>query len=570
MHRRLPGRSLARRQYFSIVGSRFLKSDPSSRSRALSLCSGDALLWVVVAVPWLQPFAPGPSSSVVPLLVSWAACAALLLISRLRVPWPVLVALLLLGVAGWAARAQGPVLSAVAALLAGGACAAAVAARRDADEAARWVAAGWLVAGLVSSALALFQYFGVASWFGAWVHPAQAGEAYANLRQRNQFATLTSLALVGLLWLSTTWRPWARLAAVALLAAANAASASRTGLFQWLLIAAVAAAWPGSLRGAWLRLSLAGLAAYLAFSASLPKLLEAASGQVALNVADRLSAPAACSTRATLWPNVLELGMAKPWTGWGWGELDYAHYIHPFAGPRFCDILDNAHNLPLHLAVELGWPVALLMCIGLAWLALGQRPWKEGQGPRRMAWLALGSILLHSLVEYPLWYGPFQMAAGLAVGLLWTGRGIPSPSPGTRFRVHSAWLACLAGAALAYAAWDYHRVSQLYLLPEERAAAYQSDTLAKASRSWLFRDQVRFAELSIMPLTKENAAHMHQLALDMLHFSPEPKVVAMVIDSALLLGRDDVVAVHLARFRAAFPQEHAAWARERGVTPAAP
>ncbi|WP_258305060.1 O-antigen ligase family protein, partial [Escherichia coli] len=68
-----------------------------------------------------------------------------------------------------------------------------------------------------------------------------------------------------------------------------------------------------------------------------------------------------CVGRATLWSNVLELIAQRPWAGWGWGELDYAHYIHPFAGERFCVLLDNAHNLPLHLAVELGLPAALLL-----------------------------------------------------------------------------------------------------------------------------------------------------------------------------------------------------------------
>jgi hypothetical protein len=28
-------------------------------------------------------------------------------------------------------------------------------------------------------------------------------------------------------------------------------------------------------------------------------------------------------------------------------------------------------------------------------------------------------IVLHSLLEYPLWYGPFQMALGICLGLLW-------------------------------------------------------------------------------------------------------------------------------------------------------
>ena len=41
----------------------------------------------------------------------------------------------------------------------------------------------------------------------------------------------------------------------------------------------------------------------------------------------------------------------------------------------------------------------------------------------------------------------------------------------------------MALAAVLYAAWDYHRVSQIYLAPEQRDAAYRGDTLAKVRDS---------------------------------------------------------------------------------------
>ncbi|ARU05689.1 hypothetical protein CCO03_14235 [Comamonas serinivorans] len=37
-------------------------------------------------------------------------------------------------------------------------------------------------------------------------------------------------------------------------------------------------------------------------------------------------------------------------------------------GARCCHILDNAHNLPLQLAVGLGVPAAALLCGRVAWL----------------------------------------------------------------------------------------------------------------------------------------------------------------------------------------------------------
>lgn len=39
-----------------------------------------------------------------------------------------------------------------------------------------------------------------------------------------------------------------------------------------------------------------------------------------------------------------------------------------------------------------------------------------------MAWGVLGLVALHSMVEFPLWYGPFQVATGVSIYLLWSTR----------------------------------------------------------------------------------------------------------------------------------------------------
>lgn len=121
-------------------------------------------------------------------------------------------------------------------------------------------------------------------------------------------------------------------------------------------------------------------------------------------------------------------------------------------------------------------------------------------------------------------------------------------------------LAAVVMACCAYAAWDYHRVSQIYLAPQDRDAAYREGTLAKIGDSWLFRKQVRFAELALTPLTRDNARWTFDTATALLHYSPEPVVIEKVIESAVMLNLDDEAMAHLARYRAAFPKEHARWA----------
>ena len=414
--------------------------------------------------------------------------------------------------------------------------------------------------------MGLMQYFGAAGILGSFVNSADVGQVYANLRQRNQLATLLNIGFAALLWqgestkrdISQSWGLLPLL--IVLLAAANAATGSRTGFFQLLLLMALGLCWRRG-RAALLWAAIA----YLLAAFALPVL---SGGNLFVNgILSRVAENGlACTSRLTLWSNVLHLIVQKPWFGWGWGELDYAHFITLYPGERFCEILDNAHNLPLHLAVELGIPIAATFCGGCAWLIWRNKPWAETDPTRQMAWGVLAVIGLHSMLEYPLWYGPFQLAVVLCIWLLWRNPKADVEAAQTP-RLRGALVARAAtGAAAvallalcAFVAWDYWRISQIYLPPAARHAAYQGDTLAKVQGSRLFRDQVQFAELTLTPLDGDNAVHMHALAKAMLHFSPEPRVVEKVIESAVMLHRDDEALFYLQRYKAAFSTQHARW-----------
>ncbi|HYW56938.1 MAG TPA: Wzy polymerase domain-containing protein [Polaromonas sp.] len=397
------------------------------------------------------------------------------------------------------------------------------------------------------------------------------GEAFANLRQRNQFATLTNISLVGLLWLTARqgWagaRMWMAFAGAALLAAGNAASSSRTGMLQLGLLCLLCGSWTSWRRPIIWRVLLVALLAYAVAMLALPWLagLDPERGMLG-----RLRAgDAICASRLTLWSNVLHLITQKPWFGWGWGELDYAHYMSIYPGERFCDILDNAHNLPLHLAVELGIPAALLLCGSAIWVVVRTRPWRDRNPTRQMAWAVLAVIGLHSLLEYPLWYGPFQIALGLCVAMLLKKlpesslqtAGAGSSVKKTRKALYSCQMfAIVTIAFLVYAAWDYYRVSQIYLAPAARHPAFQEDTLIKIRGSWLYRGQVQFAELATTAPVATNASRVYSLANEMLHFSPEPQVIEKLIESAILLGLDEQALLHQHRYRRAFPQDYEKW-----------
>ena len=545
---------------------------------------------VVLTLPWLNPFASGPLPPTMQTLLTGACLASAL---GLGLAW--------IGV----------------------------------RQLARLFAGAWLIAALASAVIALIQYFGVSADFEPWINITRLGEAYGNLRQRNQLATLMNIGLLALLYLGQAHQPqmlikpgrFALFFGAFVLTLGNVVSSSRTGTVQLGVIFALLLMWRAHKNAVVLSMMAGSAFAFVSGSLFLP--WAAGLGFAGAGILNRLTAPVpACNSRITLWSNVLDLISLKPWTGWGWGELSFAHFVTRYPGLRFCEILDNAHNLPLHLAVELGVPVALALFCALIWLVWRSKPWAEGNAARQMAWAVLAMILLHSLLEYPLWYGPFQLATLSCIWLLWrtralnylhrsmppTGnrptsrapvsrptngpqtlqntRGTPTPLPiSARKSVGDAPVtttsanaaaAALAGehpnasvsqtrrflelgfalilmAGCAYAAWDYWRISQIYLPLEQRSPDYRGDTLGKIKGSWLFRNQVAFAKLTTTDVNAENAPRMYRLSSTLMHFSPESRVVQKLIESSARLGKLEEVAAYRERFAVVYPADYAAW-----------
>ncbi|MBD9666168.1 O-antigen ligase C-terminal domain-containing protein [Variovorax sp. VRV01] len=569
-----------------------------AEAAALSPKAVGALRAGLVAFPFLCPLVAGPSVQAWQLLATWVCLAAMLLAVPVAVPargiWAWLgagaAAVVLFSSPHATAAAWLPAVVVLAAMAAAACIGAGMA--RGGPAVSEGLAVGVLAAGLVSAVLGLLQYYGLAEPLVPWTTTPALGQAYGNLRQRNQFATLISMALVAALWIhaaqpSARIRRWLVAAALLLLVAA-AASTSRTGLLQLLSIVGVAAfiarrerrGVPAEHAGTPFSLPpplvlLAMVPVYFAIAWVLPQL---AAGEVE-GMMQRLQEGAPGDhTRMILWRNVLSLIAAHPLAGWGWGELAFAHYSTLYDGPRFPEILDNAHNLPLHLAVEMGIPVSVLVCGGFLWMVMAARPWRERDPVRLMAWGMLGAIALHSLLEYPLWYGPFQLVFGLCLGMLWPAWGAATASS-LRQRFKARWLeppvlssiaAAVLMAVVGCAAWDYIRISQIYLPRDERLPAYEDGTLAKAKKSWLFARQVDFAELTLTAVTPANAAAMHSLAERTLHFSPEPRVIVKLIESAELMGQGEAPRDQAERFRIAFPAEYERWLKGLPVDGQAP
>jgi O-antigen ligase len=408
------------------------------------------------------------------------------------------------------------------------------------------IAWGWLVAGALNSIFGLCQYFG-------WT-AEPLGTAFGFLRQRNQLATLCNIALLALLYLwfkqgassrSSAYKGIAAFACL-LLTATLAATCSRAGLLELIILSLALLIYASSVRHR--KRSLANqvmllvaliLASYALCAWLLPVMSgspESILGRIAMLSSETTAevTEQTQNSRRLLWSNTVSIISAQPMLGVGWRELAYTLRISNFEpSDRFAQQADHAHNLPLQLAAELGLPFTMIWFCLLAWLVLRYKSVLLKSPEQALASGVLTTIGVHSLLEYPLWYAPFQITAGLAAGLVFiqTSRAKSNPNNGaaslSTYGFAGIGLLCFC----AYAAFDYHRVRQLFLSDGERSALYRGDVYAHAQSSWLFAAQVRFATFLTTPITPDNATRMRHLGEEVMHFSPEPLVVQKLVEA---------------------------------------
>lgn len=430
------------------------------------------------------------------------------------------------------------------------------------------VIGAWLLAAISNAMIGIFQAAGLSSQANLLIAQASAMEAIGQMRQRNQLASLMAIGILSALYFLDVFKQRGTMTKSQLLGivaglfvctTAMAMTASRTGLVQLILIFACMFAKRHADR-AQSFFSVGILVLYITVSAAWSWVHRLMNTPFA-GLGERLQATATDS-RITLWSNVIDLIAQQPILGHGWRSLAYSHYSNAFEGERFMEMLDNAHNLPLHLAVELGLPMAFWFCAFVGWLIWMNKPWRERRPDRQFAWGVLMVIGVHSMVEYPLWYGPFFMTAVICTVILckdaWREFDEKLLLAGKKYTHHAIVLGVRGGALLmlafvAFAAFDYHRVSQIYLQPEGRSSWYAADPLGAARKSVLFQSHAKFAELQITPLSRETAPRVLELSNELVRWSPEPRIIEKLIESATMMQEEELALFHLKRYKAAYP-----------------
>lgn len=282
-----------------------------------------------------------------------------------------------------------------------------------------------VVGGVLNSLVALFQVSGIVvestRWLSYFVDPlvaSAAGRAYGNLGQANHFAAYLaiSLASVGYLHFSKRMRSVVAIGAIALVLIGWMLSGSRSfwGYFLALLMLGGFMI-PGGARSL-IRKTALGMVSVIALLVLTVYFIP---GSLPEGVARIFSSNELFSSRLFLLHHAWQMFLNAPLLGVGFGGFASGMFqqalVVPLAETYGLDV--NAHNFFFHLLAVTGLCGLLTVLIPLSsWF----RDVLKEERSLENWWMGgiLSIVLLHSMIEYPLWYAYFTALAALFMGML--------------------------------------------------------------------------------------------------------------------------------------------------------
>jgi len=282
----------------------------------------------------------------------------------------------------------------------------------------------YLSVGLLSVAIAFLQFFGMETnipFVLQLEHSASmAPRPYANIGQPNQLALLLCLSIASTWWLyqARRLRIATAIGITLIMLCGLTLTQSRTG---WIIVPVFSALLLFYQKkvgfrkvSAWL---IGGFVlSYALMVVTLPAIASFLMNLSTPSAAERVAAGAS-SERLVFFELAWKISALHPWFGAGWGEFSSQQQI--LAASHAPSIHSNhAHNIVLNFAAELGWPVTLLVFGILSYWLFTSCLRRKISPEIGFATLCLMAVLMHSMVEFPLWYAYVLLPFALLVGMV--------------------------------------------------------------------------------------------------------------------------------------------------------
>ncbi|UVA78878.1 O-antigen ligase family protein [Pandoraea commovens] len=405
----------------------------------------------------------------------------------------------------------------------------------------RWSAVALTLGGLYAVGAQVVQAFHLEAnvpWLVAKYTVTAARRLFGNMYQPNHLATYLSMASAGAfyLWYQRKLPAWTLLLVLAIFDIGICLTGSRAPWLQLALLCAF---------GLWLvwverveeTRNMRRSMRWFVPAAILPVLglMTMAVGWANVNWGLQLDGSAVArmqqagqvAGRLNLWEYGLAIFREHWFFGAGWSNyIDAQFALVDKLGP--VEMADNAHNVLLDLLAKTGIVGTLAVLLPLAfWFARAVRSLKSA--PIAFAFILLGMLAMHAMLEYPQHYAFFLLPGLFLLGFCET-KPIDSVSPTATGAINGV-IVLFACVAIPWLYHDYQRVEVAYRAG--KIETYRTDPAlffapygdyAVTGALYLSRDQ----------LDEKLAAHREALAL-----GAGPTMIKRYIVLLALAGRDD-------------------------------
>jgi O-antigen ligase len=206
----------------------------------------------------------------------------------------------------------------------------------------------------------------------------------------------------------------------------------------------------------------------------------------------------------------------RPWTGVGPGGFSEAYPSYRRPGDNETR---HAHNLPLELAAESGWPLGTALALLFFWLFL--RPlWRERDGPpwRRGLALGLAAFALQNLADFSAFMPSLLWTAALLRGTLTrSDTGDRGVAAGSRVLAASSLTLVLLAASVAGLSGlssNAFVAARSAAFAEEPARALELASRAAGLTPWDADASLLLARITVDLAGERAVADAHELALE--------------------------------------------------------
>lgn len=281
----------------------------------------------------------------------------------------------------------------------------------------------------IQAAIGWMQYSGTAASYRGWLmyHP---NTIEGQLGQRNHFGhyLMWGVLSVGYLWSVRRMTWWFAIPMMLYFGATLGITGSRTVFAYIVALALLLPLWRivggKTTNRSTVLLGIATVTVLFGQFAIEPLLQWFGYGDHLSSAAERMSNHAfGQSGRDYEWRKAWHIFLSAPWFGHGWGSYslqgflaDPTIYANGFRQYDSNVLFTHSHNSLLNLLAEMGIIGTLLVMGGLAWCI---RSVLSIRTPTSLFLLSVLSVsLVHSLLEYPLWYIYFLTVFALFIGLM--------------------------------------------------------------------------------------------------------------------------------------------------------